>query len=119
MAQSETYQILEEGNLVSVIADEDTITGFLLAGVGHIEPKLGKNFFKVTPQTPQSDIEKEFLKITSRPEVAILLITQDVADMIRHVLDEYTKLMPTILEIPSKKNAYDVNKDSLMKRILK
>jgi vacuolar-type H+-ATPase subunit F/Vma7 len=39
--------------------------------------------------------------------------------MIRHVLDEYTKLMPTILEIPSKKNAYDVNKDSLMKRILK
>lgn len=39
-----------------------------------------------------------------------------VADMVRHVIDNYSKLTPAILEIPSKEHAYDPSKDYILKR---
>ena len=37
--------------LLAVIADEETVTGFLLAGVGDIAPNKKKNFMTVTSST--------------------------------------------------------------------
>ena len=37
-----------EGGLLGVIADEETVTGFLLAGVGDINMRLKKNFLTVS-----------------------------------------------------------------------
>jgi V-type H+-transporting ATPase subunit F len=42
-----------------------------------------------------------------------------VAETIRHMIDDYDAMMPTVLEIPSKENAYDPGKDSIMVRIMK
>ena len=36
-----------EGGLIAVIADEDTITGFLLAGVGHVDLRKNTNYLVV------------------------------------------------------------------------
>jgi V-type H+-transporting ATPase subunit F len=52
----------------------------------------------------------------NRDDIAILLIVQYVAEMVRHIIDNYTKLTPAILEIPSKEHAYDPAKDFILKR---
>ena len=41
-----------------------------------------------------------------------------IANEIRHVLRDYTKTIPTILEIPSKDQPYDPEQDSVMQRVL-
>ena len=51
--------------------------------------------------------------------MAILLITQHVAESIRHVVDEYHQIMPALMEIPSKDHPYDPEKDSILKRVSK
>ena len=40
-----------------------------------------------------------------------------VANDIRHVLRDYNKAIPTVLEIPSKDHAYDPEKDQIMQRV--
>eukprot|EP01121_Diplochlamys_sp_Union-15-3_P021861 TRINITY_DN908_c0_g1_i1.p1 TRINITY_DN908_c0_g1~~TRINITY_DN908_c0_g1_i1.p1 ORF type:complete len:131 (+),score=25.76 TRINITY_DN908_c0_g1_i1:84-476(+) len=106
------------GSLVAVIADTDTITGFLLAGVGQVE-KGKKNFLVVDNKTTQAQIAEAFKELTSREDIAVILISQVVANDIRHLLDEYDQLVPTVLEIPSRGVPYDPDKDFIMVRIKK
>eukprot|EP01087_Luapelamoeba_hula_P016126 TRINITY_DN492_c0_g1_i1.p1 TRINITY_DN492_c0_g1~~TRINITY_DN492_c0_g1_i1.p1 ORF type:complete len:128 (+),score=19.09 TRINITY_DN492_c0_g1_i1:24-407(+) len=107
----------EGGSVVAVIGDEDTITGFLLAGVGDLGAKRNPNFLMVTNKTKPAEVEAAFKSFTSRDDVAIVLITQDVANEIRQLLDDYNALFPAVLEIPSKNTPYDITKDSLMVRV--
>jgi len=109
----------EGGSLICIIGDEDTVTGFLLAGIGDVNNKRNKNFLIVDNKTKLGQIEEAFREFTLREDVAILLISQHVANDIRHLLDEYDRLLPTILEIPSKGAAYDMAKDSLMIKVLR
>nr|CCA20450.1 H or Na translocating Ftype putative [Albugo laibachii Nc14] len=102
--------------LVAVIGDEDTVTGFILAGIGHRTAE-GSNFLVVNSNTPISVIESTFRTLTTRDDIAILLITQQIAEEIRHLLTAYDKTIPTILEIPSKDAPYDPAKDYIMKRV--
>ncbi|CAI5739179.1 unnamed protein product [Peronospora destructor] len=102
--------------LIGVIGDEDTVTGFILAGIGHRTAE-GTNFLVVKPSTPISVIESSFRSLTSRNDIAILLINQHVAEEIRHLLNTYDKTIPTVLEIPSKDSPYDPTKDYIMKRV--
>lgn len=74
---------------------QDSITGLLLAGVGHINEHQKKNFLVVDssalasatphpflsnpfPETQVSTIETAFQEFTERKDVAILLINQHV-----------------------------------------
>ncbi|EEY59699.1 H - or Na -translocating F-type, V-type and A-type ATPase (F-ATPase) Superfamily [Phytophthora infestans T30-4] len=102
--------------LIAVIGDEDTVTGFILAGVGHRTAE-GTNFLVVKPSTPISAIEASFRTLSSRDDIAIILINQHVAEEIRHLLNTYDKTIPTVLEIPSKDSPYDPAKDYIMKRV--
>jgi len=106
------------GSLVAIIADQDEVTGFLLAGIGQVD-KGRRNFLIVDAKTTQTQISTAFIEFTTRDDIAVLLISQVVANDIRHLLDEYTQLVPTILEIPSKGNPYDPDKDYIMVRIKK
>ncbi len=45
---------------VGPAADEDTVTGFLLAGVGNVDSKRKSNFLVVDSKTSQNDIEEAF-----------------------------------------------------------
>ena len=118
------------------------------AGIGQGAGGKGTNFYicdKAT--TNQKEVEKAFLDFTEvRKDIAILLITQGVAQHIRHLVDAHTaavslpsillifplaftplvttlilrvKQVPAILEIPSKDAPYDPNQDSVMMRIQK
>jgi len=107
----------EEGSLVAVIADEDTITGFLLAGVGDVDIRKRSNFLVVDSKTTVRNIEQAFKDFTTRDDVAIVLISQPIANMIRHIVSQHSKAVPAVLEIPSKDNPYDPNQDSLLIRV--
>ena len=107
---------MTEGKLVAVIGDEDTVTGFLLAGVGH-RTADSTNFLVVKPDTSVPVLESTFNQFTSRDDIAIILINQHVANEIRHLLNDYNQTIPTILEIPSKDHPYEPESDYIMQRV--
>ncbi|KAF9229590.1 vacuolar ATP synthase [Gyrodon lividus] len=109
----------KDRNLLAVIGDEDSITGLLLAGIGHIDEHQKKNFLIVDSKTQISTIEASFQEFTERKDVAILLINQHIAEKIRPTVDRYQQAFPTLLEIPSKDHPYDPEKDSVLKRVQK
>lgn len=106
----------EVGKLVAVIGDEDTVTGFLLAGVGH-RTAQGSNFLIVKQDTPLSQVEEAFQKLSTREDIGIILINQHIAADIRHILKDYNQTIPTVLEIPSKEHPYDPEQDYIMQRV--
>jgi V-type H+-transporting ATPase subunit F len=66
--------------------------------------------------TSLAELEEALRGFLAREDIAILLIVQYVADMVRHVIENHHKLTPAILEIPSKEHAYDPSKDFILKR---
>ncbi|PPQ66108.1 hypothetical protein CVT26_010909 [Gymnopilus dilepis] len=109
----------KDRNLIAVIGDEDSITGLLLAGIGHINEQQKKNFLVVDSKTQIATIESAFQEFTERKDIAILLINQHVAEKIRPTVDKYQQAFPALLEIPSKDHPYDPSKDSILKRVQK
>ncbi|KAK3662439.1 H(+)-transporting V1 sector ATPase subunit F [Elasticomyces elasticus] len=107
---------------LAVIGDEDSVTGILLAGVGHVTdpPDSQKNYLVVDQKTEVSTIEGAFDAFTKqRKDIAIVLINQHIADKIRGTVDGFGEAFPAVLEIPSKDHPYDPEKDSVMKRVRK
>ncbi|KAF8587284.1 vacuolar ATP synthase [Ramaria rubella] len=96
--------------LIAVIGDEDSITGLLLAGIGHINEQQRKNFLVVDSKTQISTIESAFQEFVER---------KDIAEKIRPTVDRYQQAFPALLEIPSKDHPYDPAKDSVLKRVQK
>jgi len=104
------------------------VTGFLLAGVGHRTADKS-NFLVVKSDTPLPVVENAFNDFTNRDDVGIILINQhvsprtpkiissQVANDIRHLLKDYTKTIPTVLEMPSKDSPYDPQQDYIMQRV--
>ncbi|KAK4644333.1 H(+)-transporting V1 sector ATPase subunit F [Podospora pseudocomata] len=117
MASQADYK---DRQFLAVIGDEDSVTGLLLAGIGHVTspPDNQKNFLVVDAKTETSAIESAFEKFTTeRKDIGIVLINQHIADRIRYRIDTYTQAFPTVLEIPSKDHPYDPEKDSVLRRV--
>lgn len=93
------------------------MTGFLLAGVGNVDLRRKTNYLVVDNKTTVKQIEDSFKEFTSREDIAIVLISQYIANMIRFLIDSYSKPLPAILEIPSKDHPYDPNQDSILSRV--
>ncbi|MDI1488788.1 MAG: H(+)-transporting V1 sector ATPase subunit F [Ramalina farinacea] len=110
----------KDRHFLAVIGDEDSVTGLLLAGIGHVTqpPDAQKNFLVVDNKTEDSTIEQAFDNFTSkRKDIAIVLINQHIAERIRGRVDTFTEAFPAVLEIPSKDHPYDPEKDSVLKRV--
>ncbi|KII61423.1 V-type proton ATPase subunit F 1 [Thelohanellus kitauei] len=101
-------------HLIGLIGDEDTCVGFLLAGAGDVNKQRQKNFMAVTKDTTYSEIEEFFTKLLSRADIAIILITQKV---FQSLISNHKRVIPTIVEIPSKDHPYDSAKDPVLKRV--
>ncbi|CRK12682.1 V-type proton ATPase subunit F like protein [Verticillium longisporum] len=117
MASQADYK---DRQFLAVIGDEDSVTGLLLAGIGHVSTGAdqAKNFLVVDSKTETSAIENAFESFTTeRKDIGIILINQHIADKIRHRIDTYTAAFPTVLEIPSKDHPYDPEKDSVLRRV--
>ena len=97
-------------------SEQDTVTGFLLAGVGQRNAE-GSNFLVVRSDTERAVIEGKFSEFADRDDIGIILINQHVANEIRHILKDYNKTIPTVLEIPSKDSPYDPEQDYIMQRV--
>ncbi|KAG9241510.1 V-type proton ATPase subunit F [Calycina marina] len=116
-APSSAYK---DRQFLAVIGDEDSVTGLLLAGIGHVTapPDNQKNFLVVDSKTDNAAIEEAFERFTTeRKDIGILLINQHIAERIRHRVDSYTAAFPALLEIPSKDHPYDPEKDSVLRRV--
>ncbi|OJJ46759.1 hypothetical protein ASPZODRAFT_25827 [Penicilliopsis zonata CBS 506.65] len=110
----------KDRQFLAVIGDEDSVTGLLLAGIGHVTdpPDSQRNFLVVDAKTETSAIEKAFKNFTEeRADIAVVLINQHVAERIRHIVDAFSDPFPAVLEIPSKDHPYDPDKDSVLKRV--
>ncbi|KAK3390534.1 ATPase, V1 complex, subunit F [Podospora didyma] len=117
MASQADYK---DRQFLAVIGDEDSVTGLLLAGIGHVTaaPDSQKNFLVVDNKTDNAAIEAAFERFTTqRKDIGIVLINQHVAERIRHRVDTYTAAFPAVLEIPSKDHPYDPEKDSVLRRV--
>ena len=118
MSKNKRFIRNENNMLLGIIGDEETVTGFLLAGIGE-RSENSTNFLKVNRDTQDQQIEEFFHGLITRKDIGIILISQDVADRIRDTLDAYNKIIPTVLEIPSKQHPYSIEKDSVMQRALR
>lgn len=63
-----------------------------------------------------TEIEECFKRFVKRDDIDIILINQNIAEIIRHIIDNHTSPLPAILEIPSKDHPYDASKDSILRR---
>merc|ERR1712203_963727 len=68
---------------IGVIGDEDTVTGMVLAGIGHVDGQGKKNFLLVDAKTHRKDMGEKFQELTNRKDISMVFITQSCADMIR------------------------------------
>lgn len=93
------------------------MVGFLLAGVGNVDLRRKSNYLIVDSKTTFKQIEDTFKEFTAREDIAVVLISQFVANMIRFLVDSYNKPVPAILEIPSKDHSYDPSQDSVLSRV--
>ncbi|KAL9061510.1 MAG: hypothetical protein Q9162_000041 [Coniocarpon cinnabarinum] len=112
--------VYKDRQFLAVIGDEDSVTGLLLAGIGHVTqgPDAQKNYLVVDDKTADETIENTFDDFTkNRKDIAIVLINQHIAERIRHRVDTYTDAFPSLLEIPSKDHPYDPEKDSVLRRV--
>ncbi|KAI1711636.1 ATP synthase (F/14-kDa) subunit domain-containing protein [Ditylenchus destructor] len=105
-----------KGKLLAVIGDEDTVVGFMLGGIGQLNKARKPNYFIVDKNTSVTEIEETFQNFVSREDIAIILINQHIAEIIRYTVDQHKASIPAVLEIPSKEMPYDPSKDSILNR---
>ncbi|CAG9477182.1 V-type proton ATPase subunit F, putative [Plasmodium vivax] len=115
---SRRHKFFNETDLkIYIIGDEDSVVGFLLAGIGFRDGLGKKNFFIVNSKTNKTEIEEVFKEYTSKNDCGVILMNQQIADEIRYLVDTHDKILPTVLEIPSKDKPFDPNKDSIIQRV--
>uniref|UniRef100_A0A914VJV9 V-type proton ATPase subunit F n=1 Tax=Plectus sambesii TaxID=2011161 RepID=A0A914VJV9_9BILA len=68
----------------------------------------------VDKTTALTEIEETFKMLVARDDIAIILINQHIAEMIRYVVDQHIASIPAVLEIPSKEAPYDPSKVRLL-----
>ena len=104
--------------IMSVIADESTVTGFLLTGMGQRDNNGKTNYYMSSKETTDEELEAALQAYLEDPKIAIVFIAQNLAERVRNVINEHLndeeKILPTIMEIPSKEAEYDPTKDSML-----
>ncbi|NWX38555.1 VATF ATPase, partial [Notiomystis cincta] len=125
------------GKLIAVMGDEDTVTGFLLGGIGELDKHRRPNFLVVEKETSLAEIEETFrcvwgavpggpgragsaavsaVGFLAREDVGMILISQALAEQIRPAVAAHARALPAVLEIPSKDHPYDPARDSVLRR---
>ena len=116
MSKAKKYYKSGSSLSIAIIGDEETVTGFLLAGIGE-RNENSKNFFIITKEE-KYQIEEMFNSLVDRGDIGIILICQHIADIIRETIEAHSEIVPTVLEIPSKIHPYQIEKDSLIMRAM-
>nr|CAI5843046.1 unnamed protein product [Callosobruchus analis] len=100
---------------MGIIADEDTICGFLLAGIGEINDTGEPNFAAVDEHTPDLEVAAHYRRLLLRKDIAILLIDHEAADRIQQTMRELAAIKyPYVVIIPDHYGPYDINIDYIL-----
>ena len=75
--------------LVAVIADESTVTGFLLTGIGQRGKDGSSNFMICGKETTDEMLAEEFQRMLNRDDIGVILIAQSLANRIRNMIIEH------------------------------
>merc|ERR1712154_444703 len=70
--------------------------------------------------TTVEDIEKCFERLKTRPDIGVIIITQNAANQIRMQLTAHQNcddIYPVVLEIPAKDSVYKAKDDPVMQRV--
>ncbi|GAB66672.1 vacuolar ATP synthase subunit F [Plasmodium cynomolgi strain B] len=77
---SRRHKFFNETDLkIYIIGDEDSVVGFLLAGIGFRDGLGKKNFFIVNSKTNKTEIEEVFKEYTSKNDCGVILMNQQVS----------------------------------------
>lgn len=87
-------------NLIAVIADDETLSGFALTGIP-LSRDL-PNFISVSNETTEEELEKHVQLLASRKDVAIVFVADFVYPKARDYIEKYDQGLPCFLKIPSK-----------------
>merc|ERR1711907_32964 len=109
--------VRKDGAKIAMIGDEDTLTGFLLTGIGDIPKKGDPNFLQCDGETPVEEIEAIFHRLTKDPDIGVIIINQWIATKIQAAIKDYNKVIPTVVTIPSKDLPYDSESDPVFQRV--
>ncbi|OPX60791.1 MAG: V-type ATP synthase subunit F [Methanobacterium sp. PtaB.Bin024] len=95
---------------IAVMADPDTVTGFMLGGI--------KEGFPVKNMEEAGETLKKLAK-----EYSIIITTEKIGDNFRETIDKISSesALPMIIEIPDKKGSIDRESDpirDLIKRVI-
>ena len=60
--------------IIAVMADESTVTGFLLTGIGQRGKDGSQSFYIVNKETTDEQLEQEFQKWLNREDIGIIMI---------------------------------------------
>jgi len=92
---------------IAVMADEDTVTGFMLGGI-----KEGY---------PVKDMEKtgEILEDLVKKDFSVIITTEKIGDKFRETIDKLTseRTLPMIIEIPDKTGSIERDSDPMRELI--
>lgn len=91
---------MDERTRIGIIGDEETLTGFLIAGVESVHDN--PNLAQVTPNTGEDDLKRIFYSLTARKDLAIILVCDFAAEKLKEEIDAYNEVVPAVLVIASK-----------------
>ncbi|CAG9823593.1 unnamed protein product [Phaedon cochleariae] len=112
-ASLEVLHTYEKTHLLSIIADEDTVVGFLLGGIGDLDEDDNPNYFIVTRRTTDEDIERAFYEFSNRKDIGIILIQKEASARIHNGKDLHKKRFPVVIQIPGKNGPYEICLDHI------
>uniref|UniRef100_A0A8C8YT95 V-ATPase 14 kDa subunit n=1 Tax=Prolemur simus TaxID=1328070 RepID=A0A8C8YT95_PROSS len=102
------------GKLIAVISDEDTVTGFLLCGIGELNKNRHPNFLAVGKDAAVNEIEDTFPQFLNQDDVSLILINQHLAAVVRLTFGTHSSV--PVLAITSKEQPYGAAEDSVLCR---
>ena len=87
---------------IGILADEATITGFLLAGAGCITSGNQKNFCVVDQSMSKADVEAVFEEMRDNPNISIVMVSNGVMETIKDTIAECDLRGKVIMPFPTK-----------------
>lgn len=68
---------------------QDTVTGFLLTGIGERNVKGETNYLVVDEKSKKEDVEGAFKRFLKDPNITVILITQDASEkFVKQLINE-------------------------------
>ena len=70
----------------------------------------------VDKDTKDEEIDTCLRDLLNRNDIGIIIMSQTAAKRVRNTIVEHEKVLPTILEIPSKETPYEATEDPIVIR---